>query len=202
MHGPYVHFVKSPPAQERHGSHRSPPGPPTPLTGPDRIHGPARPQPRKGPLGAELQRLEVGPGMAHAHNNYRCVYRPNYSGDVEQPGSPSVAEARLLPRSMRGQVASSTRTTATRPSKRCPVSTNASIRDPPAVVEARRLAADAQLQAQVFGTRGRAGRPFSEATDDCPAEHPFTFTGGILHQVSAKSAAIRTQRSTIIPACC
>ncbi len=80
------------------------------------------------------------------HNNYRCAYRSNYPGDVEHPRSLSVAESRVLPpldmwlgRMFDPDHIDEAIDTLLSLDQRIDT-------EPPPVVEARRLAADAQAR--------------------------------------------------------
>ncbi len=84
--------------------------------------------------------------MANTARSNRCIYRSNYPGDVEHPRSLSVAESRVLPlldlwlgRMFDPDHIDETIDTLLSLEQRIDT-------EPPAVVEARRLAAEAQAR--------------------------------------------------------
>ena len=122
------------------------------------------------------------------HNNYRCVYRSNYPGDVEHPRLLSVAESRVLPpldmwlgRMFDPDHIDETIDTLLSLDQRIDA-------DPHSVVEARRLAADAQARLERHIAAINAGfDPSLLVSDTRQAQTDLAKANGILAAHTARN---------------
>ncbi len=128
------------------------------------------------------------PTPVSPHNNYRCVYRSNYPGDVEHPRSLSVAESRVLPpldmwlgRMFDPDHIDETIDRLLSLDQRIDA-------DPPSVVEARRLAADAQARLERHIAAINAGfEPSLLVSDTRQAQTDLAKANGILAAHTARN---------------